>query len=293
MATEDVVVGDIILIKIGDVVPADARIIEGHVSNLECDEALLTGESLPVAKFSDTLDDPTCPVGDRVNMIYSGSQVTKGRARAIVTTTGMHTELGKIADALGRKEANSAAGFAKFKHKTAVALGLAETTPLQIRLNLLAYILLGAAVVLAIIVVSSTGFKNIPDSIATYAVAAAVSLLPASLVAVVNLTLAVACRDLASRNALVRRMDAVETLYALAYFTSHSAHLSSELAFPTSAQTRRAPSQLGEWFCAKLGFPPSRTMRNVILKSVNFTLSRLEKSEFNHFAELSVDLTYD
>ena len=214
LATDDVVVGDIILIKIGDVVPADARIIEGHVSNLECDEALLTGESLPVAKIIDTLDDPTCPVGDRVNMVYSGSQVTKGRARAVVTMTGMNTELGKIAGALERKEANTAAGFAKFQHRAAVGLGLAESTPLQIRLNLLAYILLGISIVLAIIVVSSTGFKNIPDSIATYAVAAAVSLLPASLVAVVNLTLAVACRELASRNALVRRMDAVETLYA-------------------------------------------------------------------------------
>ena len=213
LATDDVVVGDIILIKIGDVVPADARIIDGHISNLECDEALLTGESLPVAKISDTLDDPTCPVGDRVNMIYSGSQVTKGRARAVVTMTGMKTELGKIAEAMERKEVNSASGFAKFKHKAAVAMGVAGTTPLQIRLNWLAYSLLGCAIVLAIVVVASTGFKNIPDSIATYAVATAISLLPASLVAVVNLTLAVACRDLALRNALVRRMDAVETLY--------------------------------------------------------------------------------
>jgi P-type Na+/K+ transporter len=67
--TEEVVLGDIILIKIGDVVPADARVIPGHLSNLECDEALLTGESLPVAKFADTLQDANCPVGDRVNMV--------------------------------------------------------------------------------------------------------------------------------------------------------------------------------------------------------------------------------
>jgi P-type E1-E2 ATPase len=67
--TEEVVLGDIILIKIGDVVPADARVIPGHISNLECDEALLTGESLPVAKSADTLRDRNCPVGDRVNMV--------------------------------------------------------------------------------------------------------------------------------------------------------------------------------------------------------------------------------
>lgn len=67
--TEEVVLGDIILVKIGDVVPADARIIPGFISNLECDEALLTGESLPVAKVADPLDDPKCPVGDRLNMV--------------------------------------------------------------------------------------------------------------------------------------------------------------------------------------------------------------------------------
>ncbi|KAF9022152.1 potassium/sodium eff [Hymenopellis radicata] len=212
LPTEQVVVGDIVLVKIGDVVPADARILPNYISNLECDEALLTGESLPVGKVSDIVDDPTCPVGDRINMIYSGSQVTKGRARAVVTMTGMETELGKIADALERKEKSGATGFKRSREKVAVALGVAGTTPLQIRLNMLAYFLLGVAIVLAIIVVSSTGYSNIPESIATYAVAAAVSLLPASLVAVVNLTLAVACGDLASRNALVRRMDAVETL---------------------------------------------------------------------------------
>jgi Na+-exporting ATPase len=93
-----------------------------------------------------------------------------------------------------------------------VSLGLAGTTPLQIKLNQLSYYVLGIAILLAVIVVSSTGYRNLPESIATYAVAAAVSILPESLVAVISLTLAVACRDLASRNALVRRMDAVETI---------------------------------------------------------------------------------
>ncbi|EJD55236.1 potassium/sodium eff [Auricularia subglabra TFB-10046 SS5] len=210
--TEEVVAGDIVLVKIGDVVPADARIIEGHISNLECDEALLTGESLPVAKVAHSLDDPKCPVGDRINMVYSGSQVTKGRARAVVTMTGMSTELGKIAQALESQQKSNKKGWARFVQRVRLALGIEGTTPLQIKLNKLAYLLLFIAIVLAIIVVSSTGYREIPDSIATYAVAAAVSLLPASLIAVVSLTLAVACRELAARNALVRRMDAVETL---------------------------------------------------------------------------------
>ncbi|KAG9056424.1 hypothetical protein FS842_010758 [Serendipita sp. 407] len=210
--SQDVVVGDIILIKIGDVVPADARVIDGHLSNLECDEALLTGESLPVAKTSEPLQDADCPVGDRTNMVYSGSQVTKGRARCVVTTTGMKTELGKIAEALDKKQATKAEGWQLMVYRLKISLGLANTTPLQITLNKLAYWLLIVAILLALIVVSSTGFRKIPPSIATYAVAAAVSLLPESLTSVTNLTLAVACRQMAARNALIRRMDAIETL---------------------------------------------------------------------------------
>ncbi|TYJ53053.1 potassium/sodium efflux P-type ATPase, fungal-type [Cryptococcus floricola] len=191
---EEVVPGDIVLLKNGDIVPADGRILDGHISNLECDEAFLTGESLPVAKQSEPIDEEDCPVGDRLCMVFSGSQVTKGRARVIITHTGMGTEIGKIAEALESKAKNNRKGFGAFW------------------LNKLAYFLLGWAIIIAIIVVASTGFKNIPLSMATYAVAAAVSILPASLIAVVSLTLAKASTDLASRNALVRRMDAIEAL---------------------------------------------------------------------------------
>jgi len=124
----------------------------------------------------------------------------------------MSTEIGKIAQALDSKAVNKKRGFGAFWHKCKVLLGVAETTPLQIKLNKIAYFLLGAACVIALIVVASTGFQNVPLSVATYAVAAAVSILPASLIAVVSLTLARASQDLASRNALVRRMDAIEAL---------------------------------------------------------------------------------
>lgn len=145
-------------------------------------------------------------------MVFAGSTITKGRARAVVVFTGMSTELGKIAEAMERKETNNRKGFAAKWHKVKVAAGVAETTPLQIKMNVLAYTLLGMALLLAFIVVASTGFTEVPDSIATYAVATAVSLLPASLVAVVTMSLASASRDLANKNAVCRRMDAIEAL---------------------------------------------------------------------------------
>nr|XP_019014014.1 potassium/sodium efflux P-type ATPase, fungal-type [Kwoniella pini CBS 10737]OCF52795.1 potassium/sodium efflux P-type ATPase, fungal-type [Kwoniella pini CBS 10737] len=212
IAVEEVVPGDLVLLKNGDIVPADGRVLEGHCSNLECDEAFLTGESMPVAKQSDPIDEEDCPVGDRLSMVFSGAQVTKGRARVVITSTGMNTEIGKIAQALDSKAKKTDTGFAAYWYKFKVIMGVAETTPLQIKLNKLAYFLLGCAIIIAIIVVASTGFKDVPLSVATYAVAAAVSILPASLIAVVSLTLARASTDLAQRNALVRRMDAIEAL---------------------------------------------------------------------------------
>ncbi|TXT04305.1 hypothetical protein VHUM_04192 [Vanrija humicola] len=211
IAVDEVVPGDIVVIKNGDIVPADGRVLEG-VSNLEADEAFLTGESLPVAKQAEPVGEDNCPVGDRVSMVFSGAQITKGRAFVVVTSTGMGTEIGKIAKALQNKAVRTETGWAARIHRLKVTLGLAETSPLQIKLNSLAYTLLCAAIVTAIVVLASTGFKNIPKSMATYTVAAAVSMLPVSIVAVVSLTLAQASSDLAKRNALVRRMDAIEAL---------------------------------------------------------------------------------
>ena len=182
---------------------------------------------MPVAKQHEPIEEEECPVGyvyrflltastltcsDRLSMAYSGSQVTKGRARIVITATAMGTEIGKIAQALAAKGTRKEKGFAAKWYKFKVALGVAGTTPLQMKLNSLAYSLLAAAIVAAIIVVASTGFRDVPLTVATYAVASAVSVLPASLIAVVSLTLARASTDLAKRNALVRRMDAIEAL---------------------------------------------------------------------------------
>ena len=168
--------------------------------------------------------------------------------------TGMATELGRIAEALGNEQKSNKTGIRLYLEKVRRALGIEGTTPLQIKLNKLAYWILFIACILAIIVVSSTGYHDIPPSIAIYAVAAAVSLLPASLIAVVSLTLAVACQDLAKRNALVRRMDAVETLYVTFLFQSHNlSNYDSGVVCTIFAQIRQAQSQLEGWSSRKSG----------------------------------------
>ncbi|CAK9782312.1 putative calcium-transporting ATPase 3 [Cutaneotrichosporon oleaginosum] len=211
IAIEDVVPGDIVLLKHGDIVPADGRVLEG-LSNLEADEAFLTGESLPVSKQAEPVDETDCPVGDRLSMVFSGAMITKGRASIVVTGTGMATEIGAIARALQSKGERTETGLAAAWYWCLVKLGLRETSPLQYKLNKLAFSLLLAAIVTAVVVLASTGFRDIPRSMATYTVAAAVSMLPVSMVAVVSLTLAQASAALAKEHVLVRRMDAIEAL---------------------------------------------------------------------------------
>ena len=120
--SEELVVGDVVLLEAGDAVPADARVIE--CASLQAEEAALTGESVPVNKQVETIEDLTgkeCPLGDRVNMVYMGSTIVYGRGYAVITATGMDTEMGKIADALTKAESGQ--------------------TPLQIKLGQLSRIL--------------------------------------------------------------------------------------------------------------------------------------------------------
>ncbi|THH08360.1 hypothetical protein EW146_g9023 [Bondarzewia mesenterica] len=178
-----VVPGDIVDLNTGDVIPADCRLFD--VMNFEADEALLTGESLPVAKDSSaTFADESTGVGDRINMAYSSSTVTKGRGRGIVVHTGMSTEIGKIAESLKkirrRKQNRSMSPndgiFQPVKGATlrawdvvGKALGLTLGTPLQVKLAKLAYILLLLAVLLALIVFAVNKF-NVSHEVATYAI---------------------------------------------------------------------------------------------------------------------------
>lgn len=169
ISSSEVVPGDIVSIKTGDTVPADLRMFE--VMNLECDEAILTGEALPVAKEVEFEakhgNKEELGLGDRLNIAYSSSTVTKGRGQGIVVYTGMSTAIGGIAASMQKKRRKPNRSMSRKKHgpmqpvkggalrfydSTLAFLGLTEGTPLQIKLSKLAYVLFGCALILAIIV---------------------------------------------------------------------------------------------------------------------------------------------
>ena len=213
----------------GDTVPADMRIIEAM--NFETDEALLTGESLPVGKTSNICLEEDCPVGDRINMAFSSSTVTKGRARGIVTATGMSTEIGAIAKSLNanasnirkvKKDEDGNAG--PHRYVAAGALTVADTigrflgvnvgTPLQRKLSKLAILLFVIAVIFAIVVLAANRFHT-PNEVIIYAVATGLSMIPASLIVVLTITMAVGTKQMVERNVIVRKLDSLEALGAV------------------------------------------------------------------------------
>jgi P-type Na+/K+ transporter len=213
----------------GDTVPADMRIIEAM--NFETDEALLTGESLPVQKSPTVNLEEDCPVGDRINMCFSSSTVTKGRARGIVTTTGMATEIGAIAKSLNattskiravKKDAEGNAGPHRYVQAGALTmwdtvgrfLGVNVGTPLQRKLSKLAILLFAIAVVFAIIVLAANHFSSSTEVI-IYAVATGLSMIPASLIVVLTITMAVGTKQMVERNVIVRKLDSLEALGAV------------------------------------------------------------------------------
>ena len=198
--SEELVPGDIIILEAGDAVPADARIIES--ASLKAEEAALTGESVPVNKTAAALslgNEKDIPLGDRVNMVYMGSTVVYGRGMAVVTGTGMHTEMGKIADALSQSKD--------------------DATPLQRKLNQLSKILsilvLGiCAVIFAINILRvypNVGGDVLLDTFLV-AVSLAVAAIPEGIAAVVTIVLSIGVTNMSKRNAVIRRLTAVETL---------------------------------------------------------------------------------
>ncbi len=197
--SEDLVVGDIILLEAGDAVPADARIIE--CASMKIEEAALTGESVPVDKRDDTLSvsgDGDVPLGDRKNMVFMGSTVVYGRGKAVVTATGMDTEMGKIADALAQADEGK--------------------TPLQIKLaglsKILTYLVIGICVVIFAVQLirhGSFGFEPIISSF-MLAISLAVAAIPEGLATVVTIVLSIGVTNMSKRNAIIRKLTAVETL---------------------------------------------------------------------------------
>ncbi|MEE9458160.1 MAG: cation-translocating P-type ATPase [Candidatus Bathyarchaeia archaeon] len=191
--------GDVIILEAGDKIPADARLFK--IANLNVDESSLTGESIPVTKKLDSLSVDTY-VADRKNMVYSGTTVTYGRARAFVTSTGMRTEFGKIA-----KE---------------VTTTTKEKTPLEIRTESigkwLGVLCLGACLVVVVFgilreyLITGLVSTEFLIGLVMFGIALAVAAVPEALPAIVTGTLAIGMNKMAKRNALVRRMPAVETL---------------------------------------------------------------------------------
>jgi Ca2+-transporting ATPase len=187
----DLVPGDVVVLRTGDRVPADARVIQAV--NLAVDEAALTGESAAVVKTTDPLDDPALSIGDRRNLTYAGTLVTHGRGQAVVVSTGMSTEFGRIATLVESVEAGR--------------------TPLQENLDRLGGTLGKAALVVVAVVVVIGLIRGLPViDMLLFGIALAVAVVPEALPAVVTISLAIGVRRMVRRNALVRRLPIVETL---------------------------------------------------------------------------------
>ena len=194
--SEELVPGDVIHLEAGDSVPADARILE--CASMKVEEAALTGESVPVLKDAAPLGGGEVPLGDRKNMVYMGSTVVYGRGTAVICDTGMRTEMGKIADALTQAQE--------------------ETTPLQRKLaslsRVLTWLVLGICAAIFAVGVIRAGKLTFDVMIDTFmmAVSLAVAAIPEGLAAVVTIVLSIGVTKMSRRNAVIRRLTAVETL---------------------------------------------------------------------------------
>ena len=187
----EVVPGDVVVLRTGDRVPADGRLIESI--NLQIEEAALTGESVPVEKHTDPLLTDDLPVGDRRNMVYAGTAATYGRGKALIVATGMQTEFGKIAQLLQTVETGR--------------------TPLQHNLDKVGASLARAAFVVVAIIVALGLLRGQPFiDMLIFGIALAVAVVPEALPAVVTISLAIGVQKMVKRHALIRRLPAVETL---------------------------------------------------------------------------------
>ena len=183
--------GDIVVLETGDFIPADLRIIEAV--NLKSQESALTGESVPVEKQVEAIKEEKVGIGDRTNMLFSSSLVTYGRGKGIVVETGMNTEVGKIAGMLDNTEET--------------------TTPLQARLNTLGKTLgIAALVICAVIFIIGLFYGKEPIHMFMTAVSLAVAAIPEGLVAVSTIVLAIGVQKMVKKNAIVKKLPAVETL---------------------------------------------------------------------------------
>ena len=196
--SEEIVPGDIVILEAGDAIPADGRIIE--CASMKIEEAALTGESVPVNKMLEVLgvEGVDVSLGDRKNMVYMGSAVVYGRGKAVITGTGMNTEMGKIADAIAKAEEGQ--------------------TPLQIKLSqlskVLSYLVIGICVFIFLFSLIRNGNFSGEMILNTFmiAVSLAVAAIPEGLAMVVTVVLSIGVTNMSKKNAIIRRLTAVETL---------------------------------------------------------------------------------
>ncbi|WP_428623728.1 calcium-translocating P-type ATPase, PMCA-type [Sedimenticola sp.] len=195
----DLVPGDIVSLEAGNLVGADMRLLEAV--GLECDESSLTGESQAAHKTSEAIETPNLPPGDRDNMVFRGSHVTRGRGRGVVTATGMQTEIGQIATLLSAQKA--------------------VQTPLQIRMARFGRYLALSILVICTLVFITGLLQGQPILLMLLtAISLAVAAIPEALPAVITISLALGARRLSRHNSLVRNLPAVETLGSVTYICS-------------------------------------------------------------------------
>ncbi|CCW62060.1 unnamed protein product [Phytomonas sp. EM1] len=188
----EVVVGDVIILEQGACVPADCRVFESN--GLEVDEALLTGEALPVLKHAKVIPDPEsrCALGDRKNMVFRNTLVTQGRGKAVVIAAGPHTEMGKLAKQLSSSKGN-------------------EKTDLMVKLDYMMYILFACAIVLGVVVfaVHKMEFNAL---ILSYATAVGIAIFPESLSAVITVAMTASMKQMAQKKCIVRKLPVLEVI---------------------------------------------------------------------------------
>ncbi len=204
--SEDLVVGDVVLLDAGDAIPADCRIFE--CASMKIEEAALTGESVPVTKLVKALmgknDSDEIPLGDRKNMAYMGSTLVYGRGKAVVTATGMDTEMGKIANAITLAE----------EGKTPLEIKLEQLSKILTKLVIGVCVFIFAFNIVTKYFMGPEGAELFPIALDSFitAIALAVAAIPEGLVAVMTIVLSMGVTNMSKKNAIIRKMTAVETL---------------------------------------------------------------------------------
>ncbi len=203
--SEDLVVGDVILLDAGDAIPADCRIFE--CASMKIEEAALTGESVPVTKLVNALmgkkENDEIPLGDRKNMAYMGSTLVYGRGKAVVVATGMDTEMGKIANAISLAE----------EGKTPLEIKLEQLSKILTKLVIgVCIVIFGYNIAMHFITGSDAEFYHVALNSFITAIALAVAAIPEGLVAVMTIVLSIGVTNMSKKNAIIRKMNAVETL---------------------------------------------------------------------------------